>query len=410
MMLKPEKSRSIFDVRNSQIHFTNQLVQDFHADADRRMALICRIMVALMLLVVLLNLTGTFKISSILYPVMFFAMVVMLIPTVLYDFLHLSGKKVRYFTLTLMVLMSGVLYAFLSYHVIIMLVFPVVVACLYCDRSSVMYTYILSLPVMVTSHLLAYMLKVVPDEPLVTLRGVLLYGVVPRVIELTAVSVICLSVTNKLQKLIQSLVQKNNELYDEQQTLVNALAEMVESRNQETGHHIRRVAAYTYVLCKALGYSEETCWKVSVASMLHDVGKLGISPEILQKRGNLTPEEYDHVKTHVGYGYELLHNSPGEIMQIAARIAQQHHERYDGTGYLMGLKGDAIDRYAACVSIADVFDALVSKRCYKEAWSPEQAREEILSQAGKQFDPEIVSLFDRHFDEFLEVMRRYPDQ
>ena len=96
-------------------------------------------------------------------------------------------------------------------------------------------------------------------------------------------------------------------------------------------------------------------------------------------------------------------------MQIAAVIAQQHHERYDGTGYPLGLKGDQIDRYAACVAIADVFDALVSKRCYKEAWSPEDARAEILSQSGCQFDPALTVLFEQHFDEFLEAMQRYPD-
>ena len=221
---------------------------------------------------------------------------------------------------------------------------------------------------------------------------------------------ICLSVTSKLQQLITTLVQKNNELYDEQQTIVNALAEMVESRSRETGHHIKRVAAYTHVLCRALELPPEECWKVSVASMLHDVGKLEVPKRILQKPARLTPEEFDRIKDHAGCGYDLLKNSPGEIMQIAAVIAQQHHERYDGTGYQLGLKGDQIDRYAACVAIADVFDALVSKRCYKDAWSPEEARVEILSQAGRQFDPELTDLFDQHYDEFLAVMQRYPDE
>ena len=191
--------------------------------------------------------------------------------------------------------------------------------------------------------------------------------------------------------------------------MVNALAEMVESRSKETGHHIKRVAAYTHVLCMALELPPEECWKVSVASMLHDVGKLEVPKRILQKPARLTPEEFDRIKTHSGCGYDLLKNSPGEIMQIAAVIAQQHHERFDGTGYQLGLKGDQIDLYAACVSIADVFDALVSKRCYKEAWSPEDARAEILSQAGRQFNPALTALFDQHFDEFLAVMQRYPD-
>ena len=96
-------------------------------------------------------------------------------------------------------------------------------------------------------------------------------------------------------------------------------------------------------------------------------------------------------------------------MQLAAGIAQQHHERFDGKGYQNKLEGEHINIYARCVAVADVFDALVSKRCYKNSWSPEQAREEILSQAGHQFDPQITKLFDEHFDEFLKVMEDYPD-
>lgn len=396
--------------RGHLMDFTDVLIRDFNADADRRMAFICRVMMALMVLVIVLNLVGIFKIGSMLYPAVLFGIAVMFIPTILYDFLHVNSKPARYCTLTMMVLMSGVLYAILSYHVIIMLAFPVTVSCLYCDRSSVLYTTVLSLPVMVVSHLIAFALKVVPDEPLVTLRGVLLYGVLPRAIELIAISVICLSVTNKLQRLISDLIRNNNELYDEQQTLVNALAEMVESRSRETGHHVKRVAAYTRVLCEALGLSREECWKVSVASMLHDVGKLEVPKDILQKPARLTAQEFEQIKLHVGYGYELLKNSPGEIMQIASVIAQQHHEWFDGSGYQLGLKGDQIDRFAACVSIADVFDALVSNRCYKEAWPPEKARTEIMSLSGRQFDPALTTLFDQHFDDFLAVLRRYPDE
>ena len=97
-------------------------------------------------------------------------------------------------------------------------------------------------------------------------------------------------------------------------------------------------------------------------------------------------------------------------MRIAADIAWQHHERFDGNGYLNGLKGEEIGLYARCVAIADVFDALVSKRCYKTAWAPEDASKEILFQSGKQFDPVLTELFDRHFDEFLSVMEQYPDE
>ncbi|MGN0390970.1 MAG: HD-GYP domain-containing protein [Wujia sp.] len=391
------------------INFTNQLIRDFDKDADKRMSSICRIMILLMALVMLLNYLHVFKISGAIYPTLIVGIIILFIPTILYDFMDVRTKAVRYFVLTLVVLMSGLLYSFLSYHVIIMLVFPVVVSCLYCDRENVLYTTILSIPVMVASHLIAFMLKVVPDEPLVTLRGVLVYGLVPRIIEFTAISIICLSVTSKLQRLIKALVDKNNELYEDQQTLVGSLAELVEAQSRETGQHVKRVAAYTEILCHAMGLSEEETWKVSVASMMHDVGKIGVPREILHKPGRLTDDEFSEVKQHVDYGYKLLENSPGEIMQLAANIAQQHHERFDGMGYQHNLEGEHINLYARCVAIADVFDALVSKRCYKDAWDPEKARAEIVSQAGKQFDPKLTKLFDSHFDEFLAVMKRYPD-
>ena len=388
---------------------SNHLIKDFKVAADRQVAVICRGMTVLLTLMALLNWLHVFKLSSAMYPTILLSVVIMLVPTVLYDILHVESKIARYFVLTLVVLMARLMYAILSYHVIIMLVFPVVVSCLYCDRASVLYTTLLSLPVMSASHLIAWQLKIIPDEPLVTLRGVLLYGLLPRAIEMMAFSVICLNITGKIQQLITALVQKNNDLYADQQTLVSSLAELVEAQSRETGQHVKRVAAYTEILCRALGFSDEETWKVSVASMMHDVGKIGVPREILQNPGRLSAEEFAEVKKHVDYGYALLQNAPGEIMQISARIAKQHHERFDGMGYQQNLAGEQIDLYARCVAIADVFDALVSKRCYKDAWSPEQARAEIMSQRGLQFDPKLADLFDLHFDEFISVMERYPD-
>ena len=391
------------------INFANDLILDFEKDSDRRISAICRVLTVLIIVVILLNMLHVFKISIALYPNLLVSAVILLMPTLFYDILKLRSKFIRYIVLTLLVFMSGLMYSILSYHVIIMLVLPVVVSCLYCKREKVIFTTVLSIPVMAVSHLIAFMLQTVPDEPLVTLQGVLLYGIVPRVIELVAISVICIGITGKFQGLIAALVKKNNELYEEQQVMVSSLSELVETQSHETGQHVKRVAAYTEILCRAMGLSEEETWKVSVASMMHDVGKICVPREILHKSGKLTEEEFSEIKKHVDYGHKLLENSPGEIMQLAASIAGQHHERFDGKGYQNRLEGEHIDIYARCVAVADVFDALVSKRCYKNSWSPEQARDEILSQAGHQFDPQITKLFDEHFDEFLKVMEDYPD-
>lgn len=391
------------------INFANNLIIDFEKDSDRRMSGICRAITGLILIVILLNVFHVFKISSALYPTLIVAAVILMVPTLFFEILKKRSKKIRYIVLTLLVVMSGLMYSILSYHVIIMLVLPVVVSCLYCERANVIYTTVLSVPVMIISHLIAYSLKIVPDEPLVTLRGVLVYGIIPRVLELVAISLICIGITGKLQKLISALVNKNNELYEEQQVIVGSLSELVETQSHETGQHVKRVAAYTEILCRAMGLSEEETWKISVASMMHDVGKICVPREILHKPGKLTEEEFSEIKKHVDYGYKLLENSPGEIMRLAANIAWQHHERYDGKGYQNELNGENINIYARAVAVADVFDALVSKRCYKKSWTPIQAREEILNQSGRQFDPQITKLFDEHFDEFLKVMDDYPD-
>ena len=391
------------------INFANNLILDFEKDSDLRISGICRAITGLILIVIMLNVFNVFNISSALYPTLIAASVILMTPTLFFEVLKKRSKKIRYMVLTLLVIMSGLMYSILSYRVIIMLVLPVVVSCLYCERANVIYTTVLSIPVMIISHLIAYSLKIVPDEPLVTLRGVLIYGILPRVIELIAISLICIGITGKLQRLITALVKKNNELYEEQQIIVGSLSELVETQSHETGQHVKRVAAYTEILCRAMGLSEEETWKISVASMMHDVGKICVPREILHKPGKLTEEEFSEIKKHVDYGHKLLENSSGEVMRLAANIAWQHHERYDGKGYQNELSGEKIDIYARAVAVADVFDALVSKRCYKKSWTPTQAKEEILNQSGRQFDPQITKLFDEHFDEFLKVMEDYPD-
>ncbi len=190
---------------------------------------------------------------------------------------------------------------------------------------------------------------------------------------------------------------------------IQSLAEISEAKSGETGKHIQRVSEYTVVLGKALGIDENQLQILKTASMLHDVGKLMIPNEILEKTGKLTPEEFEIIKTHTNYGLNLLKNSKGPIMQFAKIIAYEHHEKWDGTGYPQGLKRHHIHVYAQIVSVADVFDALTSKRCYKEAWPIEKARQEIISLKGSSFSPEVVDAFDENFDSFKNIFEQYQD-
>lgn len=190
---------------------------------------------------------------------------------------------------------------------------------------------------------------------------------------------------------------------------IQSLAEISEAKSGETGKHVQRVSEYTVILAKALGVDEKQLQILKTASMLHDVGKLLIPNEILEKPGKLTNEEFEVIKTHTNYGFNLLKNSKGPIMQFARIIAYEHHEKWDGTGYPQGLKKHHIHLYAQIVSVADVFDALTSKRCYKEAWPIEKARQEIISLSGSSFSPEVVNAFDKNFEAFRIVYEQNKD-
>jgi response regulator RpfG family c-di-GMP phosphodiesterase len=142
---------------------------------------------------------------------------------------------------------------------------------------------------------------------------------------------------------------------------------------------------------------------------MHDVGKLGIPDAILLKPGKLSHQEYEILKHHTDIGYEILKNSKREIMKAAVFAAQQHHERWDGTGYPKGLKGEEIHINGRITALADVFDALIHKRIYKDAWEEGRVFEFIKNESGRQFDPKLVDNFIESADEFITLINKYPD-
>ena len=142
--------------------------------------------------------------------------------------------------------------------------------------------------------------------------------------------------------------------------------------------------------------------------MMHDIGKIFIPDKILEKKNSLTPEEYSIIKTHVTRGAELIQKCPGDVMSLAKIMIKEHHERWDGDGYL-GLKGSQIHTISRLISIADVFDALISKRSYKEGLPAKKVYKIIVSESGHQFDPRVVEIFKKNFNELVEIHNSYKD-
>ncbi len=208
---------------------------------------------------------------------------------------------------------------------------------------------------------------------------------------------------------LTAVIELNREINDTQREIIYTLGEVTESRSNETGNHIQRVAEYTAVLAKYMGYDHQEIETIKIASTMHDVGKIAIEDAILKKPGKLTDEEFTRMKEHAIIGYNIFKNSKRPILQAASVIAKEHHEKWDGSGYPEGLKEEAIHPYGRIVALADVFDALGSDRVYKKAWDMERILDFFKEQRGKHFDPQITDIFFEHLNEFLAIRDRYRD-
>ena len=175
--------------------------------------------------------------------------------------------------------------------------------------------------------------------------------------------------------------------------LIERLSVVGEHRDDLTGGHARRIGAYAGDLGRALDLDRETCERLELAATLHDLGKVGIPDAILNKTGPLTEVERNEMETHVAIGARMLDGGTHPLIRTAHLVALTHHENWDGTGYPQGLEGEEIPLVGRIVAVCDVYDALVSARPYKAAWSPEDAMAEILRLAGKKFDPGVVEAF-----------------
>ena len=190
---------------------------------------------------------------------------------------------------------------------------------------------------------------------------------------------------------------------------LTVLGRVSEYKDEETGAHISRVAHYSRLLAGAAGEDEEACDVIFHAAPLHDIGKIGISDRILTKPGALTPEENREMRRHPEIGYTMLSGARSTYLQAGALISLTHHEKYDGSGYPKGLRDEEIHIFGRIVSLADVFDALYSRRPYKEPWNLEKVTEFIVSQKGKHFDPVLVDLLMAHIDEISAIYNSIRD-
>ena len=201
----------------------------------------------------------------------------------------------------------------------------------------------------------------------------------------------------------------NKGIEETQKEVIFHIAEAMECRSAETGSHVRRVAEFARLLALKYGLGVEEAEILKLASTVHDLGKIGIPDFVLNKPGPLTPEEFAIIKSHVERGHGMLCRSTSPIIQAAARIILLHHERWDGKGYPRGLAAEEIHVHGRIVAVADVFDALSSKRVYHQAWSWDEIFQYFLTQSERHFDPCLVDILLANKDEFMAICNRYHD-
>ena len=547
----------------------DQFMTDNETKSNKLFGKICLFAGFLVLFCLILNEVGVFRIAPVIMRISCIASAILFfIPFVISYVLKRTGEWVKYFMITDILLIVIMLYSVLSYHVMILWLFPLVCSIIYFDKRLVHFTEFTTIPAIVLGHYLACKFLLLGDDPLRTVEAAMLYGALPRVILFLAIAFVGRQVTKKASKMLSNAIENSNEIgrmtngiqlvmsqtqnlmgtrdmrvlagrmvtnlsdllvlmlnpetkpvgtvgvldgdyfytvdsngnpnnicrdlgdeigfefnnarfklnkraenvtsyaeeregfvnirfYDHgkltgfavfrqdvepddysmkevlniythsttsiinntmltfdmfrtQEQLAYSLAVVSENSSQETGQHIRRVSEYARIMGQYVCQNEEQLETFRIAAMLHDIGKLMIPKEIIEKPGRLTAEEFGVMKKHVIYGRDIIGNAPGEVMEMARSIILHHHERWDGTGYL-GVSGEDIDKFARYVSVCDVFDALLSRRSYKAAWPAQKVYEEITSQSGRQFDPSAVEAFKKCYVEMLRIRDQFPD-
>lgn len=214
---------------------------------------------------------------------------------------------------------------------------------------------------------------------------------------------------DELQVRLEEVKALQKEIEDTQKEVVFTMGAIGESRSKETGNHVKRVAEYTYILAKYIGLPEKECEMLKQASPMHDIGKVAIPDAVLNKPGRFDEEERKIMDTHAQLGYDMLQASDRPLLKMAATVAYEHHEKWNGKGYPNKLAGEDIHIYGRITALADVFDALGSDRVYKKAWDDERIFNLFKEERGEHFDPQLVDIFFDKLDEFLHIRDTFKD-
>lgn len=385
----------------------NSIFKENEKQANKVVAKVMGTTFLIFTLIYILNLCGIFVIK---HQIMTCAYIVgsvfLLLPAVLVYLLKIEKSYVKYGNVIGAALFVTILSITLTYHVVVIYVYPIAIASLYFSKKMNILATVFTVAGVSVGQIVAFFTDTVQDDNFTVLKAAVLWGIVPRGLILIAIAIIFTMLCGRTVNLLSDLSNSVSKISRYHTEMVMGFATLVENKDGSTGGHIKRTTGYVELLANELkirGHykeilTEEYIKNLCMAAPMHDIGKISVPDVILQKPGKLDEEEFEAIKKHTTKGGEIIRETFGHLenevyTQMAYEVAYFHHEKWNGNGYPEGLKRTDIPLCARIMAIADVFDALSEKRCYRDAMPLDKCFDIISQGSGRDFDPIMVEVF-----------------
>jgi len=385
----------------------NKILIENEKQANYVVAKVMRITFFIFTFIYLLDVIGVFVVDLMIMTVAYLgSAVLLLLPTLLVNILKQDRNYIKYVNVIAAAVFTMLLSITLTYHVVVIYVYPIAIASLYFSKQLNILATALTVAGVSIGQLAAFYLDTLQDDNFLTLDYVLLFGILPRALVLIAIAAIFTMLSSRTANLLSTLLKKEEQLSHFHNEMVMGFATLVENKDGSTGGHIKRTTTYVKLLAEELRnrgiykdeLTDEFLENLYRAAPMHDIGKIAVPDVVLQKPGKLTEEEFEIIKTHTIKGGNIIKETFGHLeneqySQMAYEVARHHHEKWNGKGYPDGLRRKEIPLCARIMAIADVFDAVSEKRCYRDAMPLEQCFEIIEEGSGQIFEPLMVEVF-----------------
>ena len=385
----------------------NKILIENEKQANHVVAKVMRITYLIFTFIYILDLIDIFVINLTIMTIAYIgSSALLLLPTLLVDILKKDHAYIKYIHVVAAAVFTTLLSITLTYHVVVIYVYPIAIASLYFSKQLNILATGLTVAGVSIGQLAAFYMDTLQDDNFQELHSVLIWGIFPRALILIAIAAIFTMLSGRTANLLSTLLRKEEQLSDTHNEMVMGFATLVENKDGSTGGHIKRTTAYVKLLAEELRnrgiykeeLSDEYLENLYRAAPMHDIGKIAVPDVVLQKPGKLTDEEFEIIKTHTVKGGNIIKETFGHLeneqyTHMAYEVARHHHEKWNGKGYPDGLKRKEIPLCARIMAIADVFDALSEKRCYREAMPLDQCFEIIEEGSGQAFEPQLVEVF-----------------